>query len=62
MPSPEQRLDQLEPVISEQLARQDEIAAKVERVSAQVRQLTVVVTQALSAQSDNISFLLIRTQ
>ena len=65
MPTPEQRLDQLEPVISELLARQDETAAKVERVSAQVRQLTVAVTSVLtiqSTQSDNIVFLLDRTQ
>ncbi len=62
MPSPEQRLDQLEPVISEMLAKQDETAAKVERVSAQVRQLTVVVTNSLTTQSDNIEFLLTRTQ
>jgi hypothetical protein len=62
MPSPEQRLDQLEPVISEMLAKQDETAAKVERVSAQVRQLTVTVTNSLTTQSDNIEFLLTRTQ
>jgi hypothetical protein len=62
MPSPEQRLDQLEPVISEMLAKQDETAAKVERVSAQVRQLTVVVTNSLTTQSDNIEFLLTQTQ
>jgi hypothetical protein len=62
MPTPEQRLDQLEPVIGEMLAKQDETAAKVERVSAQVRQLTVVVTNSLTTQSDNIEFLLTRTQ
>jgi phage shock protein A len=62
MPSTEQRLDQLEPVISEMLAKQDETSAKVERVSAQVRQLTVVVTNTLTAQSNNIEFLLTRTQ
>jgi hypothetical protein len=62
MPTPEQRLDQLEPVISEMLAKQDETAAKVERVSAQVRQLTVVVTNSLTTQSDNIEFLLTQTQ
>jgi hypothetical protein len=62
MPTPEQRLDQLEPVIGEILAKQDETAAKVERVSAQVRQLTVVVTNSLTTQSDNIEFLLTRTQ
>jgi phage shock protein A len=58
MATADQRLDQLEPVISELLARQDETAAKVERVSAQLRQLTVVTTNALSTQSDNIGFLL----
>jgi phage shock protein A len=62
MPSPEQRLDQLEPVISEMLAKQDETAAKVERVSAQVRQLTVTATNALTTQSNNIEFLLTQTQ
>ncbi len=44
------------------LAKQDETAAKVERVSAQVRQLTVVVTNSLTTQSDNIEFLLTQTQ
>jgi len=58
MPTADQRLDQLEPVISELLARQDETAAKVERVSAQVRQLTIATTSALASQSDNIVFLL----
>jgi chromosome segregation ATPase len=75
MPTADQRLDQLEPVISEMLARQDELSAKqdelsarqdelgakVERVSAQVRQLTVTVTNSLTVQSSNIEFLLIRT-
>jgi len=57
----DQRLDQLEPVISELLARQDETAAKVERVSAQVRQLTIATTTALATQSNNIVFLLGKT-
>lgn len=61
MPTPEQRLDQLEPVISELLAKQDETAAKVERVSAQVRQLTVLFTNTLTTQSENIQFLLTQT-
>ena len=61
MPTADQRLDQLEPVISELLARQDETAAKVERVSAQVRQLTITTTTALATQSDNIVFLLGKT-
>ena len=61
MPTADQRLDQLEPVISELLARQDETAAKVERVSAQVRQLTIATTNALTVQSDNIVFLLSKT-
>ena len=62
MPTPEQRLDQLEPIISEMLAKLDETAAKVERVSAQVRQLTVTFTNVLATQSGNIEFLLTRTQ
>ena len=61
MPTADQRLDQLEPVISEMLARLDETAAKVERVSAQVRQLTLTVTHSIGAQSDNIIFLLEKT-
>ena len=61
MPTADQWLDQLEPVVSELLARQDETAAKVERVSAQVRQLTIATTTALAAQSDNIEFLLGKT-
>ena len=61
MPTADQRLDQLEPIISELLARQDETAAKVERVSAQVRQLTITTTAALTTQSDNIEFLLVKT-
>lgn len=61
MSTADQRLDQLEPVISELLARQDETAAKVERVSAQVRQLTITTTTALATQSDNIEFLLVKT-
>ena len=36
--------------------------AKVERVSAQVRQLTVTATNSLTTQRDNIEFLLTRTQ
>ncbi len=62
MPTADQRLDQLEPVISEMLARQDqlsakqdelsarqdELGAKVERVSAQLRQLTVTVVNTLT--------------
>ncbi len=61
MPTADQRLDQLEPIISEMLARLDETAAKVERVSAQLRQLTVTVTAAIAAQSDNIEYLLAKT-
>ncbi|MGI4740499.1 MAG: hypothetical protein ACRYG7_35445 [Janthinobacterium lividum] len=61
MPTADQRLDQLEPIISELLARQDETAAKVERVSAQVRQLTITTTTALTTQSNNIEFLLVKT-
>jgi len=62
MLTPDQRLDRLEPIISELLAKQDETAAKIERVFAQVRQLTVTVTNVLTAQSSNIEFLLNRTQ
>jgi predicted nucleic acid-binding Zn-ribbon protein len=68
MPTADQRLDQLEPVISEMLARQDqlsakqdELGAKVERVSAQLRQLTVTVVNTLTTQSNNIEFLLEKT-
>lgn len=61
MPTADQRLDQLEPIISELLARQDETAAKVERVSAQLRQLTIVTTNALAKQSDSIEYLLEKT-
>ncbi len=75
MPTADQCLDQLEPVISEMPARQDqlsakqdelnarqhELGAKVERVSAQLRQLTVTVVNTLTVQSNNIEFLLEKT-
>ncbi len=60
--TPQKRLDQIEPLFAEMLAKQDETSAKVERVSAQVRQLTVTFVQVTTAQSDNIQFLLGKVQ
>ncbi len=56
--TPQKRLDQIEPLFAEMLAKQDETSAKVERVSAQVRQLTLTVVEVSTVQGDNIQFLL----
>ena len=56
--TPQERLDQLEPLLAEVLAKQDENSAKIERVSAQVRQLILTTVDAATNQSDNIQFLL----
>jgi len=44
------------------LAKQDETSAKAERVSAQVKQLTVTFTLVATTHSDNIQFLLQKVQ
>lgn len=60
--TPQKRLDQIEPLFAEMLAKQDETSAKVERVSAQVRQLIVTTVEATTTQSDNIRFLIGKVQ
>ena len=56
--TPQKRLDQLEPLFAKILAKEDEISAELERVSAQVRQLILTTVEAATTQSDNIQFLL----
>lgn len=53
MPTPERQSGQLEPITKKVLVKQDETATKVERVSAPVRQLTVIVANELATQSNN---------
>ncbi len=65
MPTADQRLDQLEPLFGEMLAKIDETSAKVERVSAQTRRLSNALVQLIevqTVQSDNIQFLLNKTE
>jgi chromosome segregation ATPase len=54
MPNPEQRLDQLEPVISEMLAKQDQLSAKQDQLSAQVRQQNASVLNQLNDQGHQL--------
>ena len=53
MPTPERQSGHLEPITKKVLVKQDETATKVERVSAPVRQLTVIVANELATQSNN---------
>ncbi len=57
MPSSEQRLDQLEPVISEMLAKQDQLSAKQDQLSAQVRQQNASVLNQLNDRGQQLSVL-----
>ncbi len=64
MPSSEQRLDQIEPVISEMLAKQDQLSAQVaqlsakqDQLSAQVRQQNASVLNQLNDRGQQLSVL-----
>ncbi|MCF0039931.1 hypothetical protein [Dyadobacter fanqingshengii] len=50
----DQRLDQIEPVLAELLAKQDHTDKKVDRLT----DIVLNISQVLNKQSDNVSFLL----
>ena len=54
MPNPEQRLDLLEPMLREMLAKQDQLAAQQDQLSAQLSQLNARVLQQLSDQGQQV--------
>ncbi len=54
MPSPEERLNQIEPVIGEILVKQDQLAAQVSQLSTQVRQQNASLLNQLTDQGQRI--------
>jgi len=55
MPSPEERLNQIEPVISEILVKQDRLAAQFSQLSLQVRQQNASLLNQLTDQGQRIT-------